>query len=76
MLIHFNDLFSSNADGTVSPTAHVEINGSKVLEGTLMELHETHIGGLALSHLRGKVLEGERKDDGMIVIRNYVRSEI
>ncbi len=74
MLIHFNDLFSANADGTVSPVTHVQINGSTISEGTMMELHETHIGGLPLTQLRGQVLEGERKEDGLIVIQNYVRS--
>jgi hypothetical protein len=73
MLIHFNDLFSANADGTISPIAHVEINGKNVPEGTSLEPHETMIGGLSLTHLRGQILEGERKD-GRIVIKSYVRS--
>lgn len=73
MLIHFNDLFSANTDGTISPVVHVEINGKSVPEGTLLEPHETIVGGTSLTHLRGCVLEGERKD-GRIVIRSYVRS--
>jgi hypothetical protein len=75
MLIHFNDLFSANADGTVSPVTHVEINGKSVPEGVSLEPHEISIGGLNLTHLRGKVLEGERKD-GLIVIKSYVRSMV
>lgn len=73
MLISFNDLFSANADGTVTPVAHIEINGKTVAEGTNLNPHEVHIGGLNLIHLRGQVLEGERKDD-RIIIKSYVRS--
>ncbi|HYF02422.1 MAG TPA: hypothetical protein VEC36_03535 [Patescibacteria group bacterium] len=74
MLIHFNDLFSANGDGTISPVTHVHINGKMVLEGSVLDLSENHLDGLPLHKLRGHFLEGERKSDGSIHIKSYVRS--
>ncbi len=72
MLIHFNDLFTENADGTVSPLTKVQINGKMISEGDSVDIDQK-ISGLSLAELNGKFLEGERKPDGQIDIKSYVR---
>ena len=65
-VVPFSELFTANADGSVSPKVQVEVNGTTLAPGSVCK-KGTLYGGLDLAAMNGKKVLTTHKDKVVVL---------